>query len=287
MSFFSLSLPMGRFAGISVRIHFTFFITAAYFLQQQFRENYLFGIAAISGFYFCILLHEFGHALAARWCDGEAKQIILWPLGGLALCRPIFNPVAHLITSAAGPFVTLILFICFYILHRIDFENFYLGSDINRFIDHMMGANLILLLFNLIPAFPMDGGRILRDSLWIWLGPERATQGAVILTKIIAVVAMGWSLLNHNYYLVVLALFIFTQASLERMMLKYEGKVRPFSIRERFLRGNRKRTEEPVQRSFHRCVVCGRTEMDSTDLRFRICSDGQEYCTDHLPNRFI
>src|SRR6266481_1265189 len=117
MDFFGYGIPLGRYFGINVRLHFTFLLFA-YYRVMQFG-NFAFGFAYVAGLYVCILLHEFGHALAARWCDGEANDILLWPLGGLAFVRPAFNPTAHLITTVAGPFVTLVLWIAFSALSRV------------------------------------------------------------------------------------------------------------------------------------------------------------------------
>src|ERR1041384_5745352 len=109
MDFLGAGVPLGSFRGIAVRLHFTFLIFA--FWRVQMYADVVYGIAVIVGLYVCILLHEFGHAFAARWCDGECDLILLWPLGGLAFARPAFHPTAHLITTLAGPFVTLVLWL--------------------------------------------------------------------------------------------------------------------------------------------------------------------------------
>jgi hypothetical protein len=165
----------------------------------------------------------------------------------------------------------------------------------------MMVINGVLLLFNLIPAFPMDGGRILRDILWRWLGVEWATKIAVVLSKMISIcgIAYGlysqWYLLNPNgYWLAIVSVFIFLQSSAELMALEWEGAVQPFSIRDRLKRGERRERfneslarmeQEILSEPFHRCVVCGKSERDSETLVFRVSSDGHEYCAEHLSSR--
>ncbi len=293
MNFFGLSFPMGRFAGIEVRVHFTFFLYAFSLLWGH--NNVLFGAILILGLYLSILLHEFGHALAARWCDGDARQIVLWPLGGLAMVRPLFNPTAHLITAAAGPMVSLVLFAGFTLLTHLLPSAFWMQWPIlYGLTSELAQLNGMLLFFNLIPAFPMDGGRILRDTLWHWIGVERATNTAVFLSRVLAGVGIAAGIFFQAYQLSILALFIFLLCSAEQNALLWEGPVMPFSIRERLKRGRRQRAffgavaraeQAPIVEGFHRCAVCGRTEIESPEEIFRVSSDGHEYCARHLPAR--
>ncbi len=297
MNFFALSFPTGRYFGISVRIHVTFLLVLLNW-APLIREDWILAVCYIGALYFSILLHEFGHALAARWCDGEASQILLWPLGGLAFCRPKFHPTAHLITSAAGPFVSLCLLVFFFFILQLPVDlDHYVGLTVQE----LVWMNGMLLAFNLIPAFPMDGGRILRDVLWYFLGVRRATQAAVMLGRVLSgsvlVLALlkgfggAWSVFGIVVpvgQLTFLAVFIFLQSSVELRVLDMEGVVQPFSIRERLRRGWR--MTRPVAPSsvvehiaFHRCTRCGRTEVDSPEVNFRVSSDGCEYCEEHLP----
>jgi Zn-dependent protease len=253
----------------------------------------------VAGLYACILLHEFGHALAARWCDGEADHIVLWPLGGLAFVRPAWNPTAHLITTVAGPLVTLVLWLAFWgatwLQAHVFADVIHSAPYVFWFCGEMMILNLWLLLFNLIPAFPMDGGRILRDTLWHWMSAETATKIAVTVSQVLAITAIGFAIYSQNYWLIFLAIFILLQAANERQIVAFESHgAYEFSIRERLRRGRRQRaffsavrerqSQEAVA-AFHHCAACGRTEHDSADLDFRVCtdcSDGQEYCQEHL-----
>jgi Zn-dependent protease len=300
MNFLGWSVPIGTYAGISVRLHFTFFIFAV--LQITVLGPVFLGIIWLS-----VLLHEFGHALAAKWCDGEAKEIILWPLGGLAMVRPAFHPTAHLITSAAGPFVSLVLaglaYGAYYLLIPMGIPLWLV-----EVIQMTFQINAMLLLFNLIPAFPMDGGRIVRDVLWRWMGVERSTNIAVGLSKLIAAITMvlvlmpgdikpfGLFTISGNYFLLMIAVFIFFQASAEVMALGWMGPEQPFSVMDRIRRGKRKkqfeeqflaaaRSNENI--SFHRCATCGTTEIDSPETVFRVALDGEEYCLRHLPGQVI
>lgn len=300
MDFLNTGIPLGEYWGIRVRLHFTFLIYAFY--RAQSWGNIGFGLAYVAGLYFCILLHEFGHALAARWCDGEAHEILLWPLGGLAFVRPAWNPTAHLITTVAGPFVTLVLWFLFGGLRwaTASLMQVYPQSAEAVSLPYLLMAvmaqtNKWLLIFNLIPAFPMDGGRIFRDTLWHWMSAEKATRIAVIVSQVIAVTAIGWAVIKGDYWLIFLALFILMQSVHERQAVAFEaGGSYNFSIRERLHRasrqrafrgGVRQRARDDDTTPFHRCAVCGTTEQNSSTAEFRVCTDcadHAEYCMEHL-----
>lgn len=305
MDFLSAGVPIGRWFGIHVRLHFTFFLYAFFMVQEL--PSIAVGLAWVGGLYVSILLHEFGHALAARWCDGEANEILLWPLGGLAFVRPAWHPTAHLITTVAGPLVTLGLWIGFMALRVALMSYGDTPRELLIFISSLERLNRWLLLFNLIPAFPMDGGRILRDSLWHFTSAEKATRVAIRFSQGIAALAMAWVVMNWTGWvpnlpvqpnpvlIIVLALFVLSQSAHETQIVAMEsGGTYHFSIRERLARGRRQRQfrqamelrgRQDAAEGFHRCAECGRTECDAPQLEFRVCSDcssGEEYCSEHL-----
>jgi stage IV sporulation protein FB len=293
MNFLGYGIPLGRYFGINVRVHFTFLIYAYYRVQEY--HNVLLGLAFVLGLYFCILLHEFGHALAARWCDGDATDILLWPLGGLAFVRPAFNPTAHLITTVAGPFVTLVLWLLLaalaYVLGRLEV----VPSMLQGFLWGLSAYNLWLLMFNLIPAFPMDGGRILRDTLWHWMSAEKATTIAVWVSRVIAGLGAVFAIVTGNFFLLLFPAFIFLQTMNEQQIVAMEASgTYSFSIRERLQRGRKQRVfrQAVAERrradatdAFHQCATCGVTEVTDPAMDFRVCPDcsaGQEYCRVHI-----
>ena len=300
MDFFGYGIPLGRYFGINVRLHFTFLLYA--FARVSQFGNVAFGFAYIVGLYLCILLHEFGHALAARWCDGEANDILLWPLGGLAFVRPAFNPTAHLITTVAGPFVTLVLWGVFAGLAALMGQVWgpiYVLSHEQRmvlyYISAMASLNKYLLIFNLIPAFPMDGGRILRDTLWHWLSAETATAIAINVSRVMAVLGAAYAIYEQDYWLLVFPVFIFMQCLNEQHIVAMEARgVYQFSIKERLKRGQRQLafrqavkevTGAESAAAFHHCATCGLTEIESPTMDFRVCEEcttGNEYCREHL-----
>jgi Zn-dependent protease len=297
MDWLNSGIPLGQWWGINVRLHFTFLIYA--YIRASSYGHLGDGLAFVAGLYVCILLHEFGHALAARWCDGEATDILLWPLGGLAFVRPAWHPTAHLITTVAGPFVTLVLWLFFWgvatlMQHLVPSWNSNL-KHIYLFVLALKNLNLWLLIFNLIPAFPMDGGRILRDTLWHWMNAERATWIAVWVARVIAVLGAAFAFYIQDWWLLVFPLFILAQSAHEQQVVAFEaGGACQFSLRERlrrgwchraFRRGVRELQREEMVTPFHRCAVCGVTEHDAPRMEFRVCtecSDGREYCQQHL-----
>jgi len=292
MDFFSYGIPIGRYFGINVRLHFTFLLYAFYRIQQA--NNVWLGLAFVVGVYVCILLHEFGHALAARWCDGEANDILLWPLGGLAFVRPANNPTAHLITTVCGPLVTLVLWVGLAALAWVLSYVPVVPFVVIWFVKALSGFNLFILLFNLIPAFPMDGGRILRDTLWHWMDAAKATAVAVVVSRVIAVAAGAYFLMQSNVWMLMFPVFIFMQTFTEQHFVAQAGRTDDFSIRERFKRGKRQRafrqvvteqSQTDAATPFHRCAACGVTDVESPVMDFRVCeecSTGQEYCREHL-----
>lgn len=295
MDFFGSGIPVGRYFGITVRLHFTFLFFAA---DRVLRFGDIgFGLAFVIGLYLCILLHEFGHALMARWCDGEVDQIVLWPLGGLAFCRPAWHPTAHLLTSAAGPFVTLVLWGLFSGLTRlIGLVPATAGTGYVHWFCYVMARlNLMLLLFNLIPAFPMDGGRILRDTLWHFISATTATLIAVRLSQVIASLALAYAVYQRDVLLMLVCAFILLQAGVGRRVVGFEaGGSYEFSLKERLRRGSRRRQffkavneaeRTTTATSWHRCATCGKTENEHPTMDFRVCTEcggSQEYCPEHL-----
>jgi Zn-dependent protease len=312
MDFLSLGLPIGRYFGIPVRLHFTLFIFA-YWRVSAYADVFGVGLALafVVGFYVCILLHEFGHALAARWCGGDANEILLWPLGGLAMVRPPYHPTAHLISTVAGPFVTLVLWLGLTAAVMAMRGWMTQPSTAVVFVYNLCNLlawwNFILLIFNLLPIFPMDGGRILRDVIWHWMRAERATEIAVWVSRVLAATAIMWAVASlaemqgvpriptSPIMTIVLAVFILMESSRENEMVRMMGSRHDgFSIRDRLRQAQRQREfrqaaelrgRADATSAFHRCAVCGITERDSPQMSFRVCTDCsnfEEYCARHI-----
>ncbi len=196
----SWSLPLGRVAGIDVRVHVILII---FIVVELLRAGFpreagglgLGPVAAALGFLFVIVLaHEFGHCAACRLVGGEADEILMWPLGGLAFCRPPRAWSAHLATAVGGPMVNVALFlvlapILFLATARLSaampdpFGSAVPAEVWDRWpvlaLYLAQWMNLVLLLFNLLPIFPLDGGRIAQALLWRRMGYARSMWVAV------------------------------------------------------------------------------------------------------------
>ena len=168
------SIHLFRLAGVDLYLHWSWFLVAAYEIESRKGRyssvawNALEYLALFS----IVLMHEFGHALACRQVGGTANQIVLWPLGGVAYVNPPQRPGATLWSIAAGPLVNVVLlpvFVAAFMLSRS------LGwahaiPDAYQLLRAVMWIDVSLLVFNLMPIYPLDGGQILRSLLWFVLG---------------------------------------------------------------------------------------------------------------------
>ena len=245
-NFFGWSIPIYRLAGITVKIHILYLAYVAAKLIWPLAPGAVgFWFTAfffLSGFVF-VLLHEYGHCFACRAVGGDADQIIMWPLGGLAFCRPPHNWKAALITTVCGPAVNLALAAIFAAAllaagagwSAIFFNLFDMWSGTrDPWFDQPAAYWKILLycayawnvynfLFNFfLPMFPMDGGRILQELLWWKLGYKKATLIAVNVGLFVAVILGAVGLSTNHSLLVTIALFggitCFTQRRALAMM---------------------------------------------------------------------
>lgn len=204
-------MKLGRVAGIDVFLHWTFvFAPLAMILQSWYLENSL----AMTGImlvllvcvFACVLLHEFGHAFAAKLFGVQTKDIILTPIGGLArLVSMPKRPLEEFVITIAGPSVNLVIsgLIGLYLLtvgSGFALEQDISASDLPIFLYYI---NLFLFLFNLIPAFPMDGGRILRATLASFCSFRTATLIAGSVGQVLAVALVVYGFLEGIYSLVV------------------------------------------------------------------------------------
>ena len=211
------TIRLFKFSGIQVYLHFSWFLVAAYELTQrtgvyssQIWAGYeylaLFGI---------VLLHEFGHALACRQTGGTADQIVLWPLGGIAFVNPPRRPGAMLWSIAAGPLVNVVLIPVFSVAVWLTAQRVYETPDLYVLMVWLWRINLGLLIFNMLPVYPLDGGQILRSLLWFPLGEIRSLQIASVIGLVGAVVLAALALLlqiMQPIWVAIMAIFLISQA---------------------------------------------------------------------------
>ena len=216
------SLMIGRIAGTAIRIHITFLIFIAWIWGASYIAEG--SAAAWNGLVFvillflCVLAHEFGHIFAARAYGIATPDVTLLPIGGVArLARIPEEPVQELLIALAGPAVNVVIAVVLLVLTGSQAEPTQLAAvESGKFAlaDRLTVVNLFLALFNMIPAFPMDGGRVLRALLAIRLGYVRATKVAATIGQASAFV-MGAIGLFYNPLLIFIALFVYFAASSE------------------------------------------------------------------------
>ena len=219
------SIKIARIAGTEVRIHITFLLFLAWigfsYYQMGGAAAAIPGVLFVLALFGCVLLHEFGHALAARAFGIPTPDITLLPIGGVArLQRMPDKPWQELIVAIAGPLVNVVI-----ALVLLPFLGRPAGLENIEQMEHpgvgmlpkLVSVNIMLVLFNLIPAFPMDGGRVLRSLLAMTLPYGRATQIAAWIGQALAFV-FGFIGLFSNPLLIFIAFFIFLGAQQEAAM---------------------------------------------------------------------
>lgn len=211
MNFFQQGIPLGRWFGISVVIHWLFLLYAAWLLYTMPHPTMLdtqLNALWLGLLFAVVLVHEFGHALSCKAMGGTAIHIVLWPLGGIAFIKPPGNAFSWLVTTVCGPLVNAVLWpLFFFICWKMGIADeqgaaayfathtgpAFWGAIICLF---MVQINKMLLLFNLIPCYPMDGGRILQEILWMTVGYEKSLR---VAGAVGALVGLGFILLGLSH----------------------------------------------------------------------------------------
>jgi Zn-dependent protease len=210
---------LGRVAGIDLFLHPTFLLVPLYLLLQG---GSALSFVVVAGVFGCVVLHELGHALMARRYGIGTHDITLYPIGGVAsLDRMPRSAGPELLIALAGPAVNVALAGVFWAGLEIFGQVLY-GNEFGVLLYNLLWINVGLFVFNMLPVFPMDGGRVLRALLSTWLGRYRATEIAAELGRGIAIVAGIWFLLNGFTLQILLAAFIFMAASAELRAVRSE-----------------------------------------------------------------
>ncbi len=220
------SFRFARVLGIDLKVHVTFLfilLLGAFQWSQHGIGGAFFGAGLMLALFVCVLLHELGHSVAARAFGIPTKEIVLLPIGGLALLsRMPRQPLQELVIALAGPFVNVVL--AGGLLVVTGFTAAAAGLDAQALLRGMMvpsfntllvwllGANVSLVVFNMIPAFPLDGGRVLRAALGFFTDYTRATAIAAGIGQLLAVALGLFGIFSGNLMLALVALFIFVGA---------------------------------------------------------------------------
>ncbi|MDU8944930.1 site-2 protease family protein [Ovoidimarina sediminis] len=219
----SWSFPIGRLLGSELRVHATFFLLIAWIGASAWMAegpaSAIVNIAFILALFSCVVAHEFGHALMARRFGIRTPDITLLPIGGMArLERMPEKPGQEIAVALAGPAVNVAIWAILAIGLGARTELAALGSledPATGFLSRLAAVNLFLVLFNMIPAFPMDGGRVLRALLATRLDRVRATQIAARAGQVIAFLFGFLGLTTGNVLLLLIAVFVFMAAAAE------------------------------------------------------------------------
>ncbi|WP_266203484.1 site-2 protease family protein [Pontibacter kalidii] len=235
------SLNLGRIAGIKILVHWTFALLLGWvaFTEAQRGSDtatIFLAVGFVLAVFFCVVLHELGHALTARHYGISTKMITLLPIGGVASLEKMpEKPKQELLVALAGPAVNVVIALMLWLVlpsfSATPDEEFFLRITPANFLYLLLFVNVVLVVFNAIPAFPMDGGRVLRALLAFKLGRVRATQIAANLGQLLAIffVFIG---LFYNPFLILIGAFVFFGAYSENVVVQHLDFLRGHVVRE-------------------------------------------------------
>jgi Zn-dependent protease len=254
------ALKLFTWFGIPVFLHWTFGLIFVYILwHAQSNEMSVIDTFWLTGLFMalflCVLLHEYGHALTARRYGVKTRDIVLMPIGGVArLERMPEKPIQEFVVAIAGPMVNVVIAITILILIGIFADPAYLevlkdavlqssGEEVLderlqeipqllQFALNLAATNIALVLFNMIPAFPMDGGRVFRALLSMRTGRAKATRIAAWVGQAIALMLVGYGLWSDGFMLAILGIFVIYAARSENEMVQMEDLLSRFTVRD-------------------------------------------------------
>jgi Zn-dependent protease/predicted transcriptional regulator len=237
------SLKLGKIAGIGIFVHWTFSLLIAFIIYINYRTGYTtlqiaWSIMFILCIFVTVFLHELGHSIAAKQFNIKTKDITLLPIGGVSRLESLpEKPKEELIVTFAGPLVNIVLafitglFITFPATSEALAIELSTGVNASNFFLNFFIVNIVLAVFNLIPAFPMDGGRILRAILSFKFERHVATK---IAARIGQFLAMGFILLGFisNPFLIFIGLFVIIGAQMESEYSDSKYSLKGYKVRD-------------------------------------------------------
>lgn len=281
------SIKLFNVRGIDIKMHITFpliLIWAAVsfgLIRNAGVEGAIYGVLVTVLVFAIVILHELGHSIAALYYNIPVKQIVLLPIGGVAQLEEIpEDPKKELVIAAAGPLVNALLALVLFALAPLFGQN--LGStgllelpstlgvlSFSSIFSYIFATNLFIGIFNLIPAYPMDGGRILRALIATRLSYVSATRVAVGIGQVLSWGFGLWGFLSGNFFLIILAFFIYSGAGQEGRMIQVKDVLGDLRVEQAYSRGVRSiNLNEPLQTALH-------ATLNSFQSSFPICDEGK------------
>ncbi|MBD3803639.1 MAG: site-2 protease family protein [Thioclava sp.] len=236
----SWSFPIGKVRGTELRVHVTFFLLLAWIMvgawMAEGPQSALVNMLFIVSVFACVMLHELGHATMAARFGVKTPDITLLPIGGLARLERIpENPKQEILIAVAGPAVNIVIWIVLSVLIGVrgqiaDLQS--LESLTQDFWARLAVVNLLLVAFNMIPAFPMDGGRVFRAVLALFMDRVKATQIAAQVGRVLALALGLWGVMQSSPILVLIAVFIYFAGGAESADVTMRGRARGAQARD-------------------------------------------------------
>ncbi|HMP98383.1 MAG TPA: site-2 protease family protein [Cyclobacteriaceae bacterium] len=234
------SLSLGRLAGISIFVHWTFLILIGWIVYINLRQGHdvidvIWSILFVLTLFACVTFHELGHALAARRYNIKTRNITLLPIGGLAQLEAIpEKPKEELVVALAGPLVNIVIAFLLYpfvvlgpeITEELDITKL----SHHNFLASLMIVNVWLAVFNMIPAFPMDGGRVLRALLSFKFERALATRMAASVGQLLAIGFIIFAIFIGHIFLAFIGIFIFLGAQAEAQHAEAKSQLKGFTV---------------------------------------------------------
>ena len=279
------SWRIGRLAGIEVYIHWTFLLLLAWIaglhlLAGDTVWQALFGVVTILAFFGCIVLHELGHALAARRFGVDTRDITLLPIGGVArLERMPEDPREELLIAIAGPAVNMAIAAILFVILFLQGDVRSIPSQIDftgSFLMTLFVFNVVVVLFNMLPAFPMDGGRVLRAFLATRMSYVRATTIAAGVGQAMAIL-FGLIGLLFNPFLLFIALFVYLGAEAEARAAQIRAATDNVSVRDAMMTRFRALSpDDPLQEAARELLAGAQQDfpvIENGQVRGVLCRD--------------
>jgi len=256
------SLRIGRFFGIDLYLHVTFLVFLAlvwYFTHESSLMILAFFVAAFT----CVTLHEYGHALTARKFGIATHDITLLPIGGVArLHKMPDNPRQELLVAIAGPAVNLVIAAVLFVVCLAvgihpweELKGFSHGHG--GLLVTLMGWNITMILFNMLPAFPMDGGRVLRAILAMNMNYAKATRWAANVGKAMAFLFACFALYGEYFMLIIIAFFVWSGATQEAAVAEQKVALDGVRVRDAMITDFRRVSPDETSGTMAQLILAG------------------------------